>query len=492
MTSLPISCNSKQITMGSKDDQNLKMLFFPIMAQGHMLPMVDMAKVFALRGAAVTVVTIPGSATLIRPTIDLFNSTASSPIHLRLISFPSAAELSGNISSLPPLVQLLVFARDAALLSEPFDHVLKEIHPDCVISDIFLPWTNDVAAENGIPRISFIGSNFFALCAGDSIERHRVLESLPPKEETFVIPSLPHRIEMLRSQVRDPSKQNPSMTPFMEVIKRAKMVDSKDYGMLVNSFYELEPDYVEHYRKVLGKKAWHVGPVSLCNQEGSDKLIRGGGSKGGEECLKWLDGRKPGSVVYVCFGSAGDFTTAQLREMAVGLEASGSPFVWVVRNAGEEWIPEGYKQRIEGRGLIIEGWVPQLLILNHVAVGSFVTHCGWNSSLEGIAAGLPMGTWPLYAEQFLNERLLVDVLKIGVEVGSKVHDFASEERPVVEAGSLETAVKRLMGEGEEAEGRRRRVRELKEMGRKAVEEGGSSYNDVGNLMRELMERKARV
>ncbi|KAI0525201.1 hypothetical protein KFK09_004593 [Dendrobium nobile] len=456
--------------------------------------MVDMAKLFAARGVAVAIVTISGNDALIRPTIDRFNSSASSPIQLHLIHLPSAAEETENINSLSSYAQIFKFAETVALLSEPFDHVLKDLRPDCVVSDIFLPWTCEVAAENGIPRISFLGSNFFAMCAIDSMERHQSLESLQPEAETIVLPGLPHHIEMLRSQVRDPSKLNPSMNPLVEVIKHAKEVDSKNYGMVVNSFYELEPDYVEHYRKVLGKKAWHVGPVSLCNQEEIDKSVRGGESRGGEECLKWLDSKNPRSVVYLCFGSTSDFTIAQLREIAIGLEASSSPFVWVVRNvAGEEWIPEGYEQRIEGKGLIIKGWAPQLLILNHVAVGGFVTHCGWNSSLEGISAGLPMATWPLHAEQFFNERLLVDVLKIGVAVGSKVYGLRStEELPVVEAAAVETAVRRLMGEEEEAEERRRRVSELKEMARMAVDKGGSSYNDLGNLIQELVERKAHA
>ncbi|KAL0926091.1 hypothetical protein M5K25_004477 [Dendrobium thyrsiflorum] len=473
-------------------DQSLSVLFFPIMAQGHMLPMVDMAKLFAARGVAVAIVTISGNDALIRPAIERFNSSASSSIQLHLIHFPSATEDSENINFLSSQAQIFKFAKTVALLREPFDHVLKDLRPDCVVSDVFLPWTCEVAAENGIPRISFMGSNFFAMCAMDSMERHQTLESLPSEAETFVLPGLPHHIEMLRSQARDLRKLNPSIAPFMEVIKHAREVDSKNYGMVVNSFYELEPDYVEHYRKVLGKKAWHVGPVSLCNQEEVDKSIRGGESKGGEECLRWLDSKKPRSVVYLCFGSICDFTIAQLKEMALGLEASSYPFVWVVRNAGEEWIPQGYEQRIEGKGLIIKGWVPQLLILNHVAVGSFVTHCGWNSSLEGISAGLPMGTWPLHAEQFFNERLLVDVLKIGVAVGSKVYGLRREEIPVVEAEALETAVRRLMGEEEEAEERRRRVRELKEMARKAVDKGRSSYNDLGNLIQELVERKAHA
>ncbi|XP_020572882.1 scopoletin glucosyltransferase-like, partial [Phalaenopsis equestris] len=362
----------------------------------------------------------------------------------------------------------------------------------CVVSDFFLPWTYDVAADNGIPRIIFEGSNFFAACAVDSLERHKPLESLPPEEESFVLPGLPHRIELLRSQLQDNTKVVPFMIPVIEVVKHAREVYSKSFGTVVNSFYELEPDYAEHSRKVLGRRAWHVGPVALCNQAEVDKSGRGGGGKTGEECLRWLDERSPGSVLYMCFGSICNFTATQLKEMAMGLEDSGHPFVWVIRDAGDEWIPEGYEERIEGRGILIKEWAPQLLILNHEAVGGFVTHCGWNSSLEGIAAGLPMGTWPLYAEQFFNERLLVDVLGIGVEVGSNVFAILPEDRPVVKARDLEAAVRRVMGDGEEAEERRRRARELKEMARKAVEVGGSSYNDLGKLIEELREKKEQI
>ncbi|KAI0515675.1 hypothetical protein KFK09_008341 [Dendrobium nobile] len=131
--------------------------------------------------------------------------------------------------------------------------------------------------------------------------------------------------------------------------------------------------------------------------------------------------------------------------MALGLEVSKNSFIWVVRSGDNDWVPEGYEERIKGRGMVIREWAPQLLILNHIAVGGFVTHCGWNSSLEGICAGLPMVTWPLYAEQFYNEKLLVDVLKFGVEVGSKVYDFNPETRPILEATRIEAAIRNLMG-----------------------------------------------
>jgi len=301
------------------------------------------------------------------------------------------------------------------------------------------------------------------------------------------VPGLPHRIEMPRSTVADIKKAAPFLVDLIGQIDEA---EAKSYGMVVNSFYELEPDYVEHYRNVVGRKAWHIGPMSLCNEDMVDKSNRGNmTTMASDTCLKWLDGKIPGSVVYVCFGSACEFTVAQLRELAVGLEASNCPFIWAVRKGGDEALPEGYEERVEGRGLVIKGWAPQILILNHTAVGGFLTHCGWNSSLEGISAGLPFITWPLFAEQFYNERLIVDVLKIGVPVGAKDYNWRPEERSLIEAGTVEKAVSRLMGEGEEAEERRRRARELGEMAKKAVAEGGSSYVDMSNLIQELKEMK---
>lgn len=203
--------------------------------------------------------------------------------------------------------------------------------------------------------------------------------------------------------------------------------------------------------------------------------------------MKWLASKKPGSVVYMCFGTNASFSASQLREIATGLAASGQNFIWVVRKAKnndgeEEWLPEGYEKRVEEKGLIIRGWAPQVLILDHEAVGGFVTHCGWNSVLEGVSAGLPMVTWPIFAEQFYNEKLITEVLRTGVSVGAKkwirlVGDYVKSEQ-------IERAVKEIMI-GERSEEMRSRAKAVGEMARRAVEEGGSSYSDLGNLIQEL-------
>ncbi|XP_020677380.1 scopoletin glucosyltransferase-like [Dendrobium catenatum] len=472
--------------MGSKAD-HLHMLFFPFMSQGHMLPMVDMAKIFAARGARITLLTTPINATIIRPNID-------DSVHLHIIAFPVAEfglpDGCENESLIHSEDQHIKFLKAMSSLCDPFDSVLRDLSPDCVITDVFFPWTYHVAIARGICRLAFHGYSNFAVCARSAFKRRNLLTD---NVESFVLPDLPHRIEMLKTQV--PNHNNLPITRneiIMKTIREGKEVESKNYGTLMNSFYELESEYADRYCKMKGR-AWNVGPVYLCNKEVINKSTRGGEySSSVDECLKWLEKRSVGSVVYICFGSGGFLSVEQLREIALGLEASMHSFVWVVRDKGNDWIPEGYEERIKDVGMVIKGWAPQLLILNHDAVGGFVTHCGWNSTLEGISAGLSMVTWPLYADQFYNEKFLVDILKVGIMVGSKVYTSNAKMRPIVEAAAVTEAVRMLMGDGIEAEERRSRAKELGKMAKRAMDKGGSSYEEIGNLMHELMERKKLV
>ncbi|XP_010925717.1 scopoletin glucosyltransferase-like [Elaeis guineensis] len=481
--------------------QDLHILFFPFMAPGHIIPTVDLAKLFASRGVKSTILTTPGNAPSIQPSIDQANDSCSlrHPIALSLLPF-SAVE-AGLPDGCENLVTMnltnhdmrLKFIKACELLRDPFAGVLRELLPDAVVSDYFLPWTQDAAAaELAVPRLVFHSISLFSLCASHSINSFKVLESVPPGgAESFVLPGLPHRIEMQRSQIRDSSKM-PEMAAFFDQCKNS---EERSYGVVANSYYELEPDYAEHYRKVVGRRVWNVGPVSLCNRNEIEKSRRGDETSiDCNQCLSWLNTKKPGSVVYVCFGSMYKLPIAQIREIAWGLEALDKPFVLVVRGVrgnDSEWLPEGFEEEVVGRGkgLIIRGWAPQTLILNHEAVGGFVTHCGWNSCMEGVSAGVPMIAWPMFAEQFFNERLIVEVLKVGIGVGVKEYAHFGAERRVVAGEEIRRAVGRVMDGGEEAEEMRRRARKLAEMARRAVEEGGSSYVEVGELIQELIGRK---
>ncbi|KAM0944254.1 putative UDP-glucuronosyl/UDP-glucosyltransferase, UDP-glycosyltransferase family [Dioscorea sansibarensis] len=458
----------------------LHIFFLPLLAPGHMLPMVDMACLFADRGVSCTIVTTPANATNLRSTID-----RSGP-NLNLLTIPFSSAIAGlpdgveNLTGLPIPDITPAFVKALDLLESPFRSLLSDHHPDCIISDITYSWSSDVAAEFGIPRLVFQGMGFFSLILTGILSLLKTHETVAGDDEPFIVPMIPHEIKLMRSEL-----PTYILKPNDDIHRMAK-AQGKSYGMVMNTFYELEAEYVELLKMSWRTRVWLVGPVSLRNQGLLDQSARGNQAPAhvSDKCLKWLDSKEPGSVLYVCFGSMGKFTSTQMREMASGLLGSGHQFVWVVKSSGETPVVD------EDKGLVVNGWAPQLLILNHPAVGGFMTHCGWNSSLEGITAGVPMITWPLFAEQFFNEKLIVEVLRVGVSVGFKQSCMDTERRRVVKGEEIELSVKRLMGGEMEATERKKRAKELGKKAKMAASQGGSSHGDMSGLIQELVELKA--
>ncbi|XP_015971306.1 scopoletin glucosyltransferase [Arachis duranensis] len=476
-----------------RESYSLHIFFFPFLSHGHMIPVVDMAKLFASRGVKSTIVTTPVNASLISKAIGKSKTHNNNNIHIETIEFPCSKaglpEGCENGDLIPSPDKFPVFFLATRLLQEPFEKLLLQHKPDCVVADVFFPWATDSASMVGIPRIVFNGTGLFSMCAIECMRLYEPQKNVSSDSEPFVIPNLPGEIKMLRTQL-PPASITGETNPLTEFFKEANESEGECYGVVVNSFYELESVYADYSRNGLGRKAWLIGPLSLCNKDTEEKSQRGKDASIDEnECLKWLDTKKPNSVVYICFGSIANFEDSQLREIALGLEASGQDFIWVVKNnkkegeSKEEWLLEGFEKRMEGTGLIIRGWAPQVLILGHKAIGAFVTHCGWNSTLEGVAAGVPMVTWPMGAEQFYNEKLVTEVLKIGVPVGVK--KWARMDKVSVEWEAIEKAVKKIMV-GEETEEMRMNANVLSQLANAAVENGGSSYSDLGALIHELL------
>ncbi|KMT01176.1 hypothetical protein BVRB_9g224280 [Beta vulgaris subsp. vulgaris] len=466
--------------------QQLHIVLFPFMAHGHMIPTLDIARLFAARGVKTTLITTPRNAPTFLTAIEKGNKSGAPTINVEVFNFQ--AQSFGLPEGCENLEQALGpgirdrFFKAAAMLRDQLEHFLEKTRPNCLVADMFFPWATDSAAKFNIPRLVFHGHCLFALCALEIIRLHEPYNNASSDEEPFLLPHLPHEIELTRLQFSEELWKNGGDSDYKERSKAIKESELKCYGVLVNSFYELEPDYAEYFRKDLGRRAWNIGPVSLYNRSNEEKAQRGKQASIDEhECLKWLNSKKPNSVIYICFGSTMHMIPSQLNEIAMGLEASGKDFIWVVRN--EDDLGE-FEHRMEGKGLIIRGWAPQVLILEHEVIGAFVTHCGWNSTIEGIAAGVPMVTWPVFAEQFLNEKLITRVLRIGIPVGAKKWDCKPCEEYVVKKNDIEKALREVM-EGNEAEERRTRAKEYKEMAWKALQEGGSSYSDLSALIDEL-------
>ncbi|KAM7470645.1 hypothetical protein LguiA_008828 [Lonicera macranthoides] len=443
-----------------QQQKKLHMVFFPMMAQGHMLPILDMGKLFSSRSSVKSIIiTTPLNSFVFS------NSTRSSKhsIHLQILDFPTAARIPYGIENLD---QCSSTEMATTLLQDPVDRLLGELRPDCLVADMFFPWATASAAKFNVPRLVFLGTSFFAMSAGKTITKYKPFKYVESDSEPFVLPNLPQEIKLIRSQV-SPLERDEIVNDFTEFMNQVKNCDLNCYGILVNSFLELEPDYVHHFRNVWKRKVRHIGPLSLCHREIEDKVVRGKKAAIDEDkCLKWLDSiPDTNSVIYVCFGSEANFSASQLYEVAVGLEASSQRFIWVVRRRKNEeenaWLPDGFDERTKEKGLIIQGWAPQIMILDHEAVGGFVTDCGWNSTMEAMCAGVPMVTWP----------------------GGASGEIKSE--------AVEKAVKTMMVE-EEGKKMRRRVKELKEKAKLAIEEGGSSYNGLSALLEELCSLKLRM
>ncbi|GFZ02392.1 UDP-glucosyl transferase 73C7 [Actinidia rufa] len=415
--------------------------------------MVDMAKLLAQHGVRVTIVTTTLIAARLRPNI---NRAISSGLPLRLLHLPFPSMDAGlpegceTFESIPSPNLLKNFIVATGMLQIPFERLfeLLEPKPNCIIADKNLPWVAETARKFHVLRITFDGMSCFTRLCTHNLQVSRVHESLS-ESEPFVLPGLPDTIEMTKSQL--PRLLNPGSLDSQDFGARVTAAEEEAYGMVVNSFEELEPRYVNGFRNMRGGRVWCIGPLSLCNKDNLDKAQRGNKASIDEnQCLKWLDTREPGTVVYACLGSLSRLTLPQLAELGFGLELSNHPFVWVIKGGykAEEidmWIEkDGFEERTKGRGLIIR-------------------------------------------EQFLNEKLVVKVLETGVSVGAQAAVPLYEEDKFGVLVKRE-AVMRAVDDVIKGEERRKRARELREMAKRAVEEGGSSYLNVRLLIQDVMQQ----
>lgn len=368
-------------------------------------------------------------------------------------------------------------------MEEPFEALMAELsgtdyyesrglpRPDrlVLISDLFMSWSMTVAAKFSIQSFTFNPMTAHMwLCLETTFWDGDASPSMPEIAEAVCSLVLP---DFVVAEIR-------------QQMEFARLAD----GLLLNTFMEIEPKFLRHLESIGvgsrsggGKPVWAIGPaIDLPRRD----KIQGPREA---EIVDWLDRQMPGSVVYVSFGSESHISPAQVTELALGLEASGQPFLWVMRppesslakggSSPSEWkaelLPEGYERRVEGRCLIETGWAPQPAILAHEATGAFITHCGWNSALESVAAGIPMIALPLQSDQPANALLLAKEAKLAMEM--KISEG------VAKRAEVERSVRKLMST--EAEKMKQRV---KDVGKGAVaavsEEGGAAWKKIDSFI----------
>ncbi|KAL8471400.1 hypothetical protein ACS0TY_028886 [Phlomoides rotata] len=452
-------------------------ILFPFMSKGHTIPLLHLAHLLLRRGAAVTIFTTQQNHPFISHSLPTSNnvSIVDLPFPANIPGIPPGIENTENLPSTSDL--FLPFVNGVKLMQPFFEEELRKIHVQvtCLVSDGFLPWTLQSASRFGIPRLSFYGMSYYAHAVSYEAGKSGSLSLHERDDEPFSLSRFPW-IELTRNDFDEPFNQRHAAGPHMDFIYECGISTANSYGLLVNSFYELEPLYADYSTRESGPKAWSVGPLCLAKIE-KNKL----GHR--PDWMDWLD-KKSGQgsrVLYVAFGSQVKISLNQLREIAVGLKEANVSFLWVMKKGKLE---EGFEEEVRERGMIVNGWVDQEQILEHPIVQGFLSHCGWNSILEGVCSGVPILGWPMMAEQWLNAKMVVEEIKVGLRV--KTVDGSA--KGFVGAESLKKSVVELM-EGEEGERVRENVKKVAEAAKKAVANGGSSWHALNDLISETQKQK---
>ncbi|KAF4369130.1 hypothetical protein G4B88_020908 [Cannabis sativa] len=402
-----------------------KVIIFPFMAQGHIIPFLALAlHIERQKGFNVIFLNTPLNIKKLRSSLP-----PDSTIRLLEIPFTSSDHgLPPNTENTDVLSYTNVFRllQSSISLRPPVEKILKDLirenpsrKPLCFIADIFFGWTAAVAKEMGIFHAFFSGCSGFGLACYYSLWLnlpHRKVDSdeflLPDFEEAsiFHVSQLP--LNIFEADGNDPWSK-------FQLGNLLSWVDSN--GVLFNTIGEFDQLGLLYFKRKLSKPVWPIGPVLLPSEsrakqnEFTSKL-----------CRDWLNSKALNSVLFVSFGSMNTISASQMMQLAMALEKSGKDFIWVVRPPigfdinsefrAQEWLPKGFEERVSSRGLLVQTWAPQVEILSHKAVSVFLTHCGWNSVLEALSNGVPMLGWPMAAEQFFNAVLLEKEIGVCVEV----------------------------------------------------------------------------
>uniref|UniRef100_A0ACD5VL79 Uncharacterized protein n=1 Tax=Avena sativa TaxID=4498 RepID=A0ACD5VL79_AVESA len=456
-------------------DSRRMVVMYPAPGPGHLIPVVEFGRLLVSHGLAVTIVQrgLPAdNATA--PASSLHGDASASPF----LSFHYIPEppLPAGVPEGDHVAKVFELTRASNPELRDF---LRVVSPAALLLDFFCYSAADVGAEVGIPTY------FFFLSCTASLA---VLLHLPVLHAQNAVSMGDLGGQPVHVPGVPPIPANDLPAPFLDRTSLSyqhffalskKLCESR--GVIVNSCRSLEPRAADAVIAGLCTPPSRTTPPVFCvgplvqSEEVADK--RGG------ECLAWLDTQPKASVLFLCFGSMGRFSAEQIKELAAGLETSGQHFLWVVRSPPgcdelelDALLPNGFVDRTKDRGLVVMSWAPQREVLEHGAVGGFVTHCGWNSVLEAVMAGVPMLGWPLYAEQRMNRVFLVEEMQLAVAV-------EAGENGVVTAEEIEGKVSWLMNSDGGSELRERTLAAMREA-REALSDAGDSRAAMLHLVQQ--------
>ncbi|XVF60667.1 hypothetical protein PTKIN_Ptkin08bG0066700 [Pterospermum kingtungense] len=416
---------------------NPHIVVIPYPAQGHVIPHMELSQNLAKQGFKISFVNTEFSHKRI---VDAYGKKVDENGLIHLVSLPDGLEDWEDRNQFGKLAELLrqIMRRELKEFMEKVNRS-EDNKITCVVADLNMGFVLEVAAELGIPSA--------ALWTCIPVDKHKTIQLSP------TMPTI-HPRNILCLAFDDSNTQRFIFDLAKSYIGGVEMAD----WVLCNSSLDLE-----HEGFTLVPKVLPIGPLSAGNRLGN---LSGNFWPEDTTCLQWLDEQPAGSVVYVAFGSFTVFDEIQFQELALGLELSNRPFLWAVRpeiTKGNDCIyPEGFEERVGSQGKMV-GWAPQGAVLSHPSIACFLSHCGWNSTIEGLSNGVPLLCWPYFGDQFLNESYICDICKVGLK-------FERDRRGIITKEEIKNKIEKLLGD----RSFKTRVAQLKEMVVNSVNEGGSS------------------
>ncbi|KAI5315340.1 PREDICTED: UDP-glycosyltransferase [Prunus dulcis] len=451
-------------------------LVLPYPSQGHINPMLQFSKLLNHKGIKITL----ANTIFVHNTIQKISSSSSSSTSIAFETISDGYD-EGGITQAESIEAYLDRFRKIGTktLIELIDRLSGSGNPvDCIVYDAFMPWPLDVAKKFGI-----VGAVFFTQsCAVDNIfyHVHQGLLKLPlPPDSEILLPGLP---PLQPSDMPSFIYVYGSYPAFFTMVVDGQFsnVDKADW-VFCNTFYELEEEVVDCMAKLWPLRT--IGPTipsMYLDKRREDDREYGFSlfNPNSDACLTWLNAKPKGSVAYVSFGSLAELGENQMEELGWGLRNSNNYFLWVVREKEAAKLPKGFVEETSGKGLVVS-WSPQLDVLANEAVGCFVTHCGWNSTLEALSLGVPMVAVPQWTDQSTNARFIMDVWKMGLKA-------QADEKGIVRREEIANCVREIL-EGERGKEIRKNTSKWKELAKNAVDEGGSSDKNIDEFIAKLVQ-----
>ncbi|XP_010491132.1 PREDICTED: UDP-glycosyltransferase 76C1-like [Camelina sativa] len=448
-----------------------RVILFPLPLQGCINPMLQLAKIFFTKGFSITIIHTR------------FNAPKSSDHSLfTFLQIPDGLSET-ETQSRDVLLQLTLLNNNC---ENPFRECLaKLIKPSsgsgteeriisCLIDDSGWVFTQSVAESFNLPRFVLCAYKFSFFLGHLLVPQLRCEGFLPvlESEAEELVPVFPPLRKKDLSRIMGTNAQSEPLDAYLHKILEATKPAS---GIIVLSCEELDQESLAESHKVFTFPIFPIGPFHIHDVPASSSSL----FEPDQSCVPWLDKKETSSVIYVSLGSIASLSESDFLEIACGLGNTNQSFLWVVRPGsvrGRDWIeslPSGFMESLESKGKIVR-WAPQLDVLAHRATGGFLTHNGWNSTLESICEGVPMICLPFVWDQMLNARCISEVWRIGIHLEGRI-----------EKREIERAVTRLMveSEGDEIRGR---IKVLRDEVRRSVKHGGSSSRSLDELVDRIL------